>query len=250
MLCFDKAILGLNLLNIRDRIKTDHWCPPCFERHTYSVNAGNSQMWLFCEMKRIFLSGIYSLLPSSQRETKRREEESNCPTRRALDFIKGKLFLMRLLEAGHGFSAGFVSHCLAGDRVWERQSVRRLKEEGWGGHSVHWQKDDTWASFTFLIKTRRQSCHPASLKTRGATVFGSSCARVGGGEVETDWHLYKEGSSSRTPKPLPQRHVISQVFVHSAPFCVLTPFLSVLSEMGLLNSAMNLGGKKRGGLVG
>lgn len=36
--------------------------------------------------------------------------------RRALDLIKGKLFLRRLLEAGPGFPAGFINHSLLGDQ--------------------------------------------------------------------------------------------------------------------------------------
>lgn len=47
--------------------------------------------------------------------------ELNCITRRALDLIKGKLFVMRLLEAGHGFSVGCINHCLVDGQGVERQ---------------------------------------------------------------------------------------------------------------------------------
>ena len=50
--------------------------------------------------------------------------ELNCTTRRALDLIKGKLFLMRLLEAGRGFSVGCINHCLVDGQGVERQSNR------------------------------------------------------------------------------------------------------------------------------
>lgn len=66
----------------------------------------------------LFLSRVCCLPPSSRRKKKKRKEkevELNCTTRRALDLIKGKLFLVRLLEAGPGFPVGFVNHSLLDD---------------------------------------------------------------------------------------------------------------------------------------
>lgn len=87
----------------------------------------------FCEMKGAFsFRGLF--LSTEFMEGEKKEVGLNCTERRALDLIKGMLFLMRLLEDGYGFSAGFINHSLADVvRVWERQGEQTLMGQCGGG---------------------------------------------------------------------------------------------------------------------
>lgn len=94
-------------------------------------------------------------------------------------------------------------------KVWEGRVIGRLKW-GWGGPLVHWKiQENTWASFTLLLKTLKQANqhNPTILqvslglfKTCGTTVFESSCVRVGDREVETDIQLYTDSDPSLCPR--------------------------------------------------
>lgn len=121
-----------------------------------------------------------------------------------------------------------------------------------GGHLICWKiKENTWASFTLLLKTLKQENqhNPTVLqaclglfKTCGTRAFKSGCVLVGDGEVETGMQLYTD-SQTHT---FTLRQTVSQVVVLSSHYCVLATFLLVLSEIGLLlNSAMKFRWERR-----
>lgn len=133
-------------------------------------------------------------------------------------------------------------------KVWKGRVIKKL--DGGPLDLLEDKKENTWASFTLLLKTLKQENqhNPTILqaclglsKTCGTMAFKSSCVLVGDGECGdrhaalyrfTDPHLYLE-----TNNP--------QVVVLSSHYCVLATFLLVLSEIGLLNSAMKFRWERR-----
>lgn len=99
----------------------DPRCSSCFLECTCFFDSQNlsDPMWLFLwEEGDFFFQGcvaFHQVHVGKKKKRKEKEVELNCTTRRALDLIKGKLFLVRLLEAGPGFPVGFVNHSLLDD---------------------------------------------------------------------------------------------------------------------------------------